>query len=301
MRVVVTGGAGFIGSRLVRALAERGDEAIVIDDLSTGNARRLPAGVDIFCLHAEEAATANLIAEIRPRVVFHLAAQVGMGISVKCPAEDGRSNMIGTLRVLEGCRKAGSKLVFSSTSGVYGDSVGSRPLRETSPKRPSAPYGLSKWMAEQYIGYAGKWWGIPYTILRYANVYGPGQAARGEGGVVACFMERIASGQPLVIHGDGEQSRDFVHVDDVVRANIAAIAQGDGETFNIGTGIATSINGLADRCERLAAASYGRLYEPGRSGDARSSRLSSRKASDVLGWKPALSLEEGLSRLFGRK
>lgn len=301
MRVVVTGGAGFIGSRLVRALLERGDEAIVIDDLSTGNAGRLPAAVDLHRIHAEDAATAKLIAEIRPQVVFHLAAQVGMGTSIRCPAEDGRSNVIGTLRVLEGCREAGSKLVFSSTSGVYGDAAGGRPLREASPKKPSAPYGLSKWVAEQYIEHAGKWWGTPHTILRYANVYGPGQAARGEGGVVACFMERIASGQPLVIHGDGEQSRDFVHVDDVVKANITAIAEGDGEAFNIGTGIATSINGLADRCERLAAASYGRLYEPGRSGDARSSRLSSRKAAAVLGWKPAISLEEGLSRLFGRK
>ncbi|MFC6553604.1 NAD-dependent epimerase/dehydratase family protein [Cohnella cellulosilytica] len=299
MRIVVTGGAGFIGSRLVRALLERGDEAIVIDDLSTGDAGRLPAGVEIHRLRAEDAGTAELIASVRPRVVFHLAAQVGMGSSVKFPADDGRSNIVGTLRVLEGCREAGSKLVFSSTSGVYGDSSRSRPLGESSPKRPSAPYGLSKWVAEQYIGFAEKWWGIPYTILRYANVYGPGQAARGEGGVVACFMERIANGLPLVVHGDGEQSRDFVHVDDVVKANLAAIDRGDGEAFNIGTGIATSINGLADRCERLAAASCGRIYEPARSGDVRCSRLSSRKAEAALAWRPSISLDEGLSRLFG--
>ncbi|WP_391572697.1 NAD-dependent epimerase/dehydratase family protein [Cohnella sp.] len=298
MRIIVTGGAGFIGSRLVRALLERGDEVIVLDDLSTGDPRRLPSGVDIRLLRAEDADTADFIAAIRPQIVFHLAAQVGMGSSVKNPADDGRSNIIGTLRVLEGCREAGSKLVFSSTSGVYGEAVGNRPFRESSLKRPSAPYGLSKWVAEQYIDYGGKWWGVAYTILRYANVYGPGQAARGEGGVVACFMDRIGSGLPLIIHGDGEQSRDFVHVDDVVRANLAAIAKGNGEAFNIGTGIATSINLLADRCERLAAASFGRIYEPERSGDARCSRLSSGKAATVLGWKPAISLDDGLSQLF---
>lgn len=279
---------------------ERGDEVIVLDDLSTGNVRRLPSGIDIRQLRVENADTADFIAAVRPQIVFHLAAQVGMGSSVKYPADDGKSNIVGTLRVLEGCREAGSKLVFSSTSGVYGDAIGNRSFRESSPKRPSAPYGLSKWVAEQYIDHGGKWWGIAYTILRYANVYSPGQTARGEGGVVACFMDRIESGLPLVIHGDGEQSRDFVHVDDVVQANLAAIDKGSGEAFNIGTGIATSINRLADRCERLAAASFGRTYEPGRSGDARCSRLSSGKAAAVLGWKPAISLDDGLSQLFKR-
>jgi len=299
MRVVVTGGAGFIGSRLVRALAERGDEVIVLDDLSTGDAAKLPSSAELLRIRTDDPETALLIARLRPRIVFHLAAQVGMASSLKDPSRDGRSNVLGTIRVLEGCKEAGSKLVFSSTSGVYGEANGGRPIRETAPIRPSSPYGLSKWSAEQYIRHAEKWWGIPYAILRYANVYGPGQTARGEGGVVACFLERLAAGLPLIVHGDGEQRRDFVHVDDVVEANLAAIERGEGGTYNVGTGIATSINQLAGLCERLSGSALGRVYEPGRTGDARCSRLSPREAGRALGWKPSTTLRRGIAGLFG--
>ncbi|QJD84058.1 NAD-dependent epimerase/dehydratase family protein [Cohnella herbarum] len=300
MRVIVTGGAGFIGSRLVHALVGEGHETIAIDNLSMGDAGRLPAGVKLYKLQVEAPETTEWISRLRPGAVFHLAAQVGMGSSLQAPSEDGLSNVIGTLRVLEGCRQAGSKLVFSSTSGVYGESKGKRLLKETSPKLPFAPYGLSKWTAEEYIRKSGDWWGGSYTILRYANVYGPGQTARGEGGVVACFMARIRDGLPLVIHGDGEQSRDFVHVDDIVKANLAALERGDGEVCNIGTGVATSVNRLADCCERLSGSgSLGRIYEPSRNGDVRCSRLSSARAESILGWKPSIPLELGLSRLLG--
>jgi UDP-glucose 4-epimerase len=298
MRVVVTGGAGFIGSRLTGALLDRGEEVLVIDDLSTGKVDKVPYEAKLFAFPAEAEETAELIASFRPEVVFHLAAQVGMGSSMRKPVEDGRSNVLGTLRVLEGCRASASKLVFSSTSGVYGGTTGSRLLRETSVKRPSSPYGLSKWAAEQYIQHAARWWGIRYTILRYANVYGPGQTAKGEGGVVACFLERLARGLPLIIHGDGEQGRDFVHVDDVVRANLAAIDSGEGEICNIGTAAATSINELASLFERLGRVSPGRIYEAGRPGDARLSRLCPRKAEAVLGWRPAKKLEEGIAELL---
>lgn len=301
MRVIVTGGAGFIGSRLVHALVGEGHETIAIDNLSMGDAGRLPAGVKLYKLQVEAPETTELISRLRPGAVFHLAAQVGMGSSLQAPSEDGLSNVIGTLRVLEGCRQAGSKLVFSSTSGVYGESKGKRLLKETSPKLPFAPYGLSKWTAEEYIRKSSDWWGGSYTILRYANVYGPGQTARGEGGVVACFMERIRDGLPLVIHGDGEQSRDFVHVDDIVKANLAALERGDGEVCNIGTGVATSVNRLADCCERLSGGGRlgSRIYEPSRNGDVRCSRLSSARAESILGWKPSIPLELGLSRLLG--
>ncbi|XID95681.1 NAD-dependent epimerase/dehydratase family protein [Paenibacillaceae bacterium WGS1546] len=297
MRAIVTGGAGFIGSWLVRALTERGHEAIVIDDLSAGDPGNMPSGIEWHRVRVETEETAELIARISPRVVFHLAAQVGVGSSMKSPLGDAEVNILGTLRVLEGCRKAGSKLVFSSTSGVYGEAVGAGALREDSPIRPLAPYGLSKWAAEQYIRHAGIWWGQSYTILRYANVYGLGQTARGEGGVVACFLERAAGRLPLIIHGDGEQSRDFVHVDDVVRANLAAIDRGDGETLNIGTGIATPINELANLFERLGAAGGGRIREPARAGDARCSRLSARAAKKALGWEHEIDLQAGLARL----
>ncbi|BBI35001.1 UDP-glucose 4-epimerase [Cohnella abietis] len=299
MRVVVTGGAGFIGSHLVHALVERGYEVIVIDNFRTGNSKGLPPEVKWYQFDVEDTRTTALITQYRPQVVFHLAAQVGMGSSMNDPAEDGKINILGTLRVLEGCRQSGSKLVFSSTSGVYGEPPNRRTLKESSPKRPLAAYGLSKWVAEQYIQKSGEWWGNSYTILRYANVYGPGQTAKGEGGVVACFLDQIAKGDPLIINGNGEQSRDFVHVDDVVRANLAAIDLGERQVCNISTGVATSVNQLAEWCERLTGNIRGeRIYKPSRSGDVLCSRLSPRLAESALGWKPSVTLYQGLSRLI---
>lgn len=301
MRYIVTGGAGFIGSRLVRALVERGDEAIVADDLSGGDSRRLPAAIELHRLNVEKPDIVKLIEEISPQAVFHLAAQVSVGSSMQDPAKDALSNVIGTLHVLQGCASARCKIVFSSTCAVYGETGRSRRLKETSPAKPVAAYGLSKWIAEQYIRNFSEWQGVDYTILRYANVYGPGQTANGEGGVVARFMQNIALGLPLIIHGDGNQTRDFIHVDDVVQANLAAVKMGTREICNISTGKETSINDLAAWCERLSGRKMPREFVPRRKGDIRYSRLSPLKAVQILGWRPSITLKEGLASIYNQR
>lgn len=292
MRAVVTGGAGFIGSNLVDRLVERGDEVVVVDDLSFGKRANLnPAAVlverdirDGLDLGASD-------------VVFHLAAQTDVGSSVARPAEDASVNVVGTIRVLEAALRAGVQVVFTSTGGaIYGECEG--PAPEDSPRRPLSPYGIAKLCAEEYLAGWNRIHTTHHAVVRLANVYGPRQDSSLEGGVVAVFLDRLARGEQTVIFGDGLQTRDFVFVSDVVDALLAATEHAGG-VFNIGTGEETTVAALHDACAELAGSSTRPLFEAPRLGDVRRSVLDVSRAREELGWSPRTTLTDGLAQTWG--
>jgi UDP-glucose 4-epimerase len=287
VRTVVTGGAGFIGSNLVDALVERGDEVVVVDDLSSGKREHVNAAatlVEADIRAGFDAAGAG--------VVFHLAAQSDVQTSVRRPDHDAAVNVVGTVQVLEGARAAGAQVVFSSTGGaIYGECAG--PAPEESPLRPVSPYGIAKLCAEEYLRGWNRIHGVSHVVLRFANVYGPRQDSSLEGGVVAIFLERMARGEQTLIFGDGMQTRDFVYVGDVVGALLAAAGH-DGGTFNIGTGQETTVLELHRLCAEVSGSKAEPTFEPARLGDARRSVLDVARARDVLGWKAGTTLAEGL-------
>jgi UDP-glucose 4-epimerase len=290
MRAVVTGGAGFIGSHLVDALVSRGDEVTVVDDLSTGKREHVPNAARLVVHDIREPL------EVQADVVFHLAAQADVGTSVEEPVRDAEVNVLGTLNVLEAARAANASVVFSSTGGaIYGDVDG--PASEGSPLRPVSPYGMAKLAAEGYVAGWRRLHGLRTVVLRFANVYGPRQSASLEGGVVAIFLERLAAGGECVVFGDGEQTRDFVHVDDVVVALLAAAGHSEG-TFNIGTGVETPVNHLVELCRRAVGVDTPPRHGPPRLGDARRSVLDVSRAASGLGWTASIPLAEGLRRTW---
>ena len=286
MQALVTGGAGFIGSHLVDALVARGDDVTVLDDLSTGQ-------------HAQVNHAAHFVEhdvrkpfDTEAEVVFHLAAQADVGTSVERPAFDAAVNVVGTVNVLEAARAAGAAFVFASTGGaIYGDVDG--PAPEDAERRPVSPYGTAKLAGEAYVDAWRRIHGLRAVSLRFANVYGPRQSSSLEGGVVAIFLERMALGEETVIFGDGEQTRDFVHVADVVRALVAA-RERDGGVFNVGTGVETSINRLHELCRAAVGDGAAPRHDEARAGDARRSVLDVSRAERELGWRPEVGLEEGL-------
>lgn len=295
MRVLVTGGAGFIGSHICATLLGDGHRVSVVDDLSTGRLENLPAGVSFYRLSVTQALDSVFETE-RPQAVVHQAAQVSVPRSLKDPGLDLSLNVGGTLNLLEHVRRFGAKrFILASSAAVYGEPR-YLPLDEAHPVCPLAPYALSKYTAEQYLSLYQKLYGISTCALRYANVFGPRQVAHAEGGVVAIFFERLAAGESPVIFGDGEQTRDFVYVEDVARANAAALAAGDG-VFNIGTGRAVSVNRLWRCLRELTGARLETEYRPPRQGDIRDSVFNPARAAQVLGWRPRWDLETGLTAM----
>lgn len=298
MKALVTGGAGFIGSHLARELLERQWEVHVIDDLSTGHASKVPPGATLHKVDIRQPEVEERIAGIKPDIVFHLAAQADVQRSIKEPDTDAAINITGTARILKACAAAQTrKLIFSSTSAVYGELSKDSITEEDSP-RPISFYGMSKWAGEQYLEVFRRLHGLPYTVLRYGNVYGPGQTAKGEGGVIALFMEKLARNEPLRIHGDGGQTRDFIYVKDVVAANLAAVAAGDGETLQISTGHTTSVNRIALLLRELHPAEIQVEHGPSRPGDIRHSCLDNTTAQKLLSWQPAVSFPQGLAETY---
>jgi UDP-glucose 4-epimerase len=291
MRAVVTGGAGFIGSNLVDALLGRGDEVTVVDNLATGKRENVSAGARF-----REQDIRDEALELDADVVFHLAAQADVNRSVRDPLYDASVNVSGTVNVLEAARRSGAQVVFSSTGGaIYGDVEG--PTAEDAPLRPTSPYGIAKLAGEAYLAGWNRIHGTRHVVLRFANVYGPRQDSGLEGGVVAIFLERMATGEPTAIFGDGEQTRDFVHVDDVVAALLAAVGR-EGGVFNVGTGAETTVNRLHELCRRVAGVDDRPRYEDARLGDARRSVLDVALAGRELGWHPSVPLEDGLRRTW---
>jgi UDP-glucose 4-epimerase len=291
MRCVVTGGAGFIGSNLVDALLVRGDEVVVVDDLSTGKRENVAEGAQLHEVDIRSPALADALAGAE--VIFHLAAQADVPTSVRRPDFDAEVNVIGSVRVLQTAGDA--DVVFSSTGGaIYGECE--RPAREDDPRRPIAPYGVAKLAAEEYLAAWNRLHGTRHTTLRFGNVYGPRQEAGLEGGVVAIFLDAMAAGEETAIFGDGDQTRDFVHVDDVVSALLAA--PGTGGVYNVGSGAATTVAELHERCRTVTGDDQPPRREPAREGDIRHSVLDVSLAERELGWRPQVGLDEGLRRTW---
>jgi UDP-glucose 4-epimerase len=291
MRAIVTGGAGFIGSHVVDALLERGDEVHVLDDLSTGKRERVAEGAR---LHAADIRAPDAVFDaVRPDAVLHLAAQVDVRVSVERPDHDADVNILGTLRVLEAARRHGAKIVFSSSGGaVYGECDG--PVAETVERRPLAPYGTSKLCGEEYLATWNRLYGTSHVSLRLGNVYGPRQEPRGEAGVVAIFMGLLNEGGTPKIYGDGRQTRDYVYVLDVVRAMIAALGRDAGGAFNIGTGAETSVLRLYEAVLRVTGGAREAEVAPARLGELQRSVLDVSLAERELDWRPRHSLDDGL-------
>lgn len=301
MRTLVTGGAGFIGSNLVDALIERGDEVVAIDDLSTGReanldeARSRGAQLQVLDIRNGDALS-EAVAKARPEVIFHLAAQIDVRKSIADPAWDSTINVGGTINVLEAARRHGvARLVNSSTGGaIYGDAE-VIPSPETVTPLPEAAYGQSKLSAEGYLGLYERLYGLSSVTLRYGNVYGPRQDPLGEAGVIAIFCGALATGRRPTIFGDGKQTRDYVYVGDVVGANLKAAAATAGGVFNIGTQTETSVLDLVEILGGLAGVDFEAEFAPARLGELERSCLDIGQAQSVLGWEPTLAIREGLA------
>jgi UDP-glucose 4-epimerase len=306
--VLVTGGAGFIGSHVVRAFAGRGSSVTVLDDLSSGKRANLPEGVTFIEEDIRSPNAARVVREGKFDVICHLAAQIDVRKSVEDPAYDVAVNIGGSLNLLEAMRQSGRKstrFIFSSTGGaLYGD-VETLPTPESFAKDPQSPYGNAKLSVELYLGYYARVHGLDTVALRYGNVYGPRQDSHGEAGVVAIFCERVLAGRKLTVFGDGEQTRDYVYVADVANANVLAATKPlpaagplDSRSFNVGTGVETSVAELADLIRGVSGTTPVVEHAPDRAGEVRRSVLLAAKAKDVLGWAPRMSIADGIAETY---
>ena len=295
MKIVVTGGAGFIASHIVDAFLERGHEVHIFDDFSTGQRANLNAKATLYSIDIADHQAARLIEQIKPDLLSHHAAQMDVRHSVADPSFDARVNIIGFINLLEGCQNAGvKKVIFASSGGaVYGEQE-VFPAPESHITQPASPYGVSKRAGELYLSYYHQAYGLSYIALRYANVYGPRQSAHGEAGVVAIFLSLLCSGKTPLINGDGKQTRDYVYVGDVVAANLAALESPYVGAINIGTGVETDVVTIfAELCQAVGSQVKAR-HGPAKSGEQRRSCLDNRHAGAVLGWRPEVLLSEGL-------
>jgi UDP-glucose 4-epimerase len=304
VRVLVTGGAGFIGSTLVDRLLAEGYDVDVVDDLSTGSLANLADAraqrqrkMTFQRLDVRSDAMRELIAHRKPEVVFHLAAQADVRVSVSNPALDAEVNILGSLNVIHAALEAGSrKVVFAGSGGTLYGVPDATPTREGHPQRPLSPYGVSKKAVGDYLHYYREIHGLEYSVLALANVFGPRQDPHGEAGVVAIFAGKLLAGERPTIYGDGEQTRDFVFVDDVVDAFARAADKGGGLIVNIGSGVETSVQQLFDLMARATGYPEPARYGPLRIGELNRSALDPGRAAIHLGWKPYTALEEGLER-----
>ena len=306
-RALVTGGAGFIGSHVADLYLDNGYEVTILDNFASGRRENVPARAALAELDLTSPAAAQLVRDGRFDVISHLAAQIDVRKSVADPMHDATINIVGTLNIVEAVRASGyaTRILFSSTGGaLYGDFV-TPPNIEDYPKDPESPYGIAKLSAELYLAYYARLHRIDTVALRYANVYGPRQDPHGEAGVVAIFCNRILTRQPLTVFGDGSQTRDYVFVKDVARANFAAATRDlpapgrlDARGFNVGTGIETSVIELANALQKSAKSGVPINNAPMRPGEQQRSAVSIEKAQRVLGWQPTVGLHEGLEETF---
>ncbi len=308
MRALVTGGAGFIGSTLVDRLLAEGHAVDVVDDLSSGSLANLAEArsdrrqeLKVHQVDIRDPSVVDLIGRRRPEVVFHLAAQADVRVSVARPAYDAEVNVVGSLNVMEGARVAGArKVVFASSGGtIYGEPAPSElPVKESHPQQPLSPYGVAKRVVTDYLHVYRELHSIEFTSLAMANIYGPRQDPHGEAGVVAIFAGRLLAGKPCTVFGDGAQTRDFVYVDDAVDAFVRAADRGSGLLCNIGTGVETSVNELYDAMASAAGVSEPPVHAPARTGELARSALDPGRAGLHLGWKPWTDLTTGVTEVL---
>lgn len=304
MRILVTGGAGFIGSHLTDAFLADGHEVAVLDNLHTGLVARVPVGTRFFQTDIRDAeGVARVCREFRPETVAHYAAQLDVRRSLADPAHDAAVNILGALHVLLGATAVGAgRFLFASSGGAIAGDNPRLPLGEDVPARPLSPYGVTKGAFEEYLRIWQRVHGIAAVILRYANVYGPRQGARGDAGVVAIFARSLLRGEAPMIYGDGTSARDYLFVGDAVAANRRALTAGDGETINVGTGTLTTVREVYDTVRAAVADALGRRedelpgprHAPARAGEVHQSCLDPRHAREVLGWKPATGFRAGI-------
>lgn len=296
MRILVTGGAGFIASHVVDAYIAAGHEVAVVDDLSTGHDANLNPKARFYQLDIRSDSLAEIFAKERPEVVNHHGAQMSVLVSIGEPLRDASINVLGSLNILECARQAGTrKVIYISTGGAAYGEPRYLPCDEEHPVDPLCPYGISKHTPEHYLALYQRLYGLDFTVLRYPNVYGPRQDPHGEAGVVAIFAGRMLRGERVVINGSGEQERDFVSITDIVRANAAALDRAGGEIVNLGSGRGTSVNEIFAALANITGYPQPPLYGPAKAGEVFKIYLSGDKAQRLLGWKPVVTLDEGLA------
>jgi UDP-glucose 4-epimerase len=297
MKVLVTGGAGFIGSHVVDVMLEAGHQVSIVDNLwkrGGGRMENVNPRAKFYAVDVRDAQLADVFEAERPEVVCHLAAQHSVSVSTESPTYDAEVNILGLINLLETCTRYDTrKVTFASSAATYG-TVEEMPVDEDTPQRPESPYGITKMASEHYLRCWNKMYGLEYTALRYGNVYGPRQDPSGEAGVIAIFTHAILNGEPVRIDWDGEQQKDYVFVRDVARANLLALSQGNGEAYCIATGKGTSVNELYKQLTDLAGYQVDVNHAPKRPGDIRVSFFDCSKASEHLGWVPEFGLQEGM-------
>ncbi|MBV9896052.1 MAG: NAD-dependent epimerase/dehydratase family protein [Chloroflexi bacterium] len=301
MRILVTGGAGFIGSHVVDGFKAENHEVAVVDDLSAGNRANLDPAIKLYQCDIRDDALEAVFREFKPEVVDHHAAQSNVPASVSNPVHDASVNVLGTLNLLRLSATHGvKKFIYVSSGGaMYGEpDPTDLPVKETAPVRPLSPYGASKQAVEAWLGVYHRTFGLDYTVLRYANIYGPRQSIREEGAVVAVFATRMAADQPVTIDGTGQQTRDFVYVGDCVTANVAALERGSGMSVNIGTGRETSIRDIFEAMAEVAGYSHQPNFGPGRTGDVVRIVLDPSLAKRELNWEAKTGLHDGLAKTY---
>lgn len=306
-RVLVTGGAGFIGSHVVDRFIAEGDEVHVLDDLSSGKLENVSPRASLHRFDIRSAEAASLVTDGRFDIIVHLAGQMDVRKSVADPVFDADVNILGTLNLAEAVRRSArsTRLVFTSTGGVLYGTFTTPPNGEEFPKDPESPYAISKLAVEHYLAYYGRVHGIDAAVLRFGNVYGPRQDPHGEAGVVAIFCNRILDERPLTVFGDGLQTRDYIHVSDVVEAvwlaatgPLPQVARLDARAFNVGTAVGTSVLDIASHLQRAAGTDLLVEFAPNRRGEQQESFIAIDKAGQLLGWKPRIGLAEGLADTY---
>ena len=297
MKLLITGGAGFIASHVVDAAIERGHSVVIVDDLSMGKMENVNPRAKFIKMDIRELTIRDLFREEQFDVVMHHAAQMDVRKSVDDPQFDASVNIVGTINLLENARAFGvKKFTFASTGGaIYGEQD-YFPADEEHPLRPLSPYGIAKLAVEKYLFYYNAVFGMQYIALRYANIYGPRQNPHGEAGVIAIFADKMFAGEQPVINGDGKQTRDYTYVGDVVRANMFALEYEKSGIFNVGTGIETDVNQLFNYLKEFTGSKCAEQHAPAKKGEQLRSVLNYSKIKNVFGWEPIVSLEDGLAR-----
>jgi UDP-glucose 4-epimerase len=301
LRIVITGGAGFIGSHIADAYAAAGHDVLVIDSLwEHGGGRRANVrnGISLVHMDVRDEAIARVFADFKPEIVSHHAAQHSVAISARDPVYDASVNVVGLLNVLEHASKNGARKVIYASSGATFGTPDRLPITDATPQHPSSPYGITKMVGEHYLRFYRENRGLDFTALRYGNVYGPRQDPNGEAGVIAIFIGKFLAHAPVRIDWDGEQTRDYVYVSDVAQANLAALDRGSGDALVIGTGVKTSVNQIYRALVRISGFEAPVEHAPQRPGDARDAQFDASPARVQLGWSPSISLDDGIRATY---